>query len=499
MTCMVNEYKLECYHKIKSIGENGNLWIVEDSVTQNRFVMRKLPMDSQRVYQRLASIHHINIVEITDIFIYNGFLYVIEEYLSGELLSDVINTTKLSRRSVFSIGEQLLNALSVLHKYNIVHRDIKPENIMIDTYGNVKLIDFDIARIFTPDKNNDTTLKGSRDYAPPEQFGFAQSDQRTDIYSLGVTLNELAVGRFPEEKMCTGKLGIIIRRCIEFDPRRRYQSASQALKHMHRLEKKTILFALSAIILFFLFLFILITPKIFISNNKWSEIDEQASEALARFPVTSDVKPTISNTGPKSDTLSRNFSKPVAIFDSTEYQDRIIYVQDASQYPAFLMTENKEYGFSADLRHDVKFTGLVTKEDEQLFLICKLPDDTIVEFKFDDVFSDIYIQQGYYNNIEFEKTSPEYEILLNDLDENGTIDLLVTLAWRYRVDTPDPVNRYYLTEYSILWIIYLNEDKELVCSEPLYFNGNTPTLQTDTLIYDSFSTEWHTFQNGIWH
>ena len=202
--------------------------------------MRRLPADSLRLCQILGQIRHPNIVEIFDVFTYGGFLYVIEEYLEWELLSDRMDKAVLSHRCALNVGKQLLGALSVLHEHHIVHRDIKPENIMIDRAGNVKLIDFDIARIFSKDKSSDTVAKGSRAYAPPEQFGFAQSDCRADIYSLGVTLNELATGKLPEEKRCAGRLGAIVRRCTEFDPKRRYQTASQALSHISRLEKRSI-------------------------------------------------------------------------------------------------------------------------------------------------------------------------------------------------------------------------------------------------------------------
>ena len=78
MQTVIDEYKQECYDKIKSLGSKGNLWLVKDSVTQNRYIMRKVSMNMQEVYQRLAAIHHANTVAVIDTFSCDGFLYIIE-------------------------------------------------------------------------------------------------------------------------------------------------------------------------------------------------------------------------------------------------------------------------------------------------------------------------------------------------------------------------------------------------------------------------------------
>ncbi len=447
----VSEYKWECYKKIAPLGTKGNLWIVEDAVTGERFAMRKAPAHMQPIYEEIASIRHAGIVNITDLFLYQGFLYVVAEYLDWELLSDVIAGRKLSKRSIFSVGRQVFEALAALHEHHIIHRDIKPENIMMDAAGHVKLIDFDIARLYTEVKGSDTAAKGSRGYAPPEQFGFGQTDSRTDIYALGVTLNELAVGELPENKMCAGKLGIVVRRCTQFDPKRRYQSAAQALRHMNRLEKGTLLPVFGAALL------------------------------LAAATIKSAIP-----SGQQTD------------FAPVLYEDRIISVQNGRQYPAYLLTKDQEYHFTADLGDHNSAAVSAEKKNARLCITCTQPDNSAAKFQFDDVFAQVYSGQGYSSRTEPEQMQPEYELLFHDIDQNGTVDLLVTLAWRRRADTPNPANRYYITEYSTLWVIYTTQKGQLSCSKPLYFHGGTPTLQESGLIYDYEDTVWYVFSKGGW-
>lgn len=462
MSEISNEYKLECYQKVMSIGMNNNIWIAEDTVSKKRFVMRKLPIAMEPVYKKLSDIHHPNIVEIIDVFIYDGFLYIIEEYLKAKPLSDVIEAQKMPRRRVLSVGRQLLSALAVLHENNIIHRDIKPENIMMDEQGNVKLIDFDIARIFSEDKSRDTKIKGSRNYASPEQFGFAQSDGRADIYALGVTLNELATRKLPEDKMCSGILGIIIKRCIRFDPKKRYQSAAQALKHIN---------TLSMMVKIMIFAIIISALILFAAAIKPAQLSEQAvpEESSSRLKTP-------------------------------EYRNRIISVdmEYEEQYPALLMSEDKEYEFYTELGENIAIEASAEKTGGHMTLTCGLSTGDAAVFNFDDVFFKTYIEQGYYNNIELEKTSPEYEILLDDLNADGINDLLITLAWRRSVNTPDPADFYYLTEYSTLWVVYMSPEQELTCSEPLYFNGSRPKLENRELIFDDSEQTYITFKNGTW-
>ena len=140
---------------------------------------------------------------------------VVEEFIHGENLSARENF--LSESEAREILLQMCDGLKELHEQNIIHRDIKPSNLILQG-ERIRLIDFDAARIFKSGKEADTQLLGTRGYAPPEQYGSNQTDPRSDIYSLGVTIKTLLGDN------CGGRLKKILDKCTEYDPAHRYQS-----------------------------------------------------------------------------------------------------------------------------------------------------------------------------------------------------------------------------------------------------------------------------------
>lgn len=238
MSEAASEYRLECCQIRKELGTGGNLWLVEDAVTGEQMVLRRLSRSHEGVYEILKNLRHPSLTEVRDVFCCQGFLYVTETFLEGEPLTQVLREKGAGGALALSVAKQILGGLSLIHANGIIHRDIKPDNILLDSRGTARLIDFDIARLFSEEKCSDTTPKGTRAYAPPEQYGFRQTDCRADLYSLGVTVNELASGKLPEEGVCGGSLGSFVRRCTELDPRRRYQTADEALAYLGRLENR---------------------------------------------------------------------------------------------------------------------------------------------------------------------------------------------------------------------------------------------------------------------
>jgi len=165
--------------------------------------------------------------------------YVLEEYIAGKTLQDYLDEeTLLKQEQLQWYMQELCKALMVLHHAvpPIIHRDIKPGNIMISDSGKLKLLDFDAAREYKEECERDTVLLGTREYASPEQFGFMQTDVRSDIYSVGVMFAEL-LEHASVTKRYGKRAGKIIDRATMFDPENRYKSVTGLLKELQVLDK----------------------------------------------------------------------------------------------------------------------------------------------------------------------------------------------------------------------------------------------------------------------
>lgn len=151
-----------------------------------------------------ARLSHVNIVSVYDIGedLISGkkIHYIVMEYVDGETLKDLINKNKdgLSNHDIIDYSVQIAQALSSAHQSNIVHRDIKPQNILMDKYGLLKVTDFGIARVSTNATITYTSsILGTVHYISPEQAKGKFVDEKSDLYSLGVVMYEMATGKVP--------------------------------------------------------------------------------------------------------------------------------------------------------------------------------------------------------------------------------------------------------------------------------------------------------------
>lgn len=178
-------------------------------------------------YRLLAQFQISGIPEVYEAVSHDGQWLVLEEWLEGITVAEILKQGLYKESGVRTILSALCTSLSALHSIRIIHRDIKPENVMVTNEGNVRLIDFDAARVYKPDHTKDTVVLGTLGYAAPEQFGFHQSDQRTDIYALGVLMNVMLTGEHPSVKSYRGRLGKVIETCIQTNPEKRFQSVEE--------------------------------------------------------------------------------------------------------------------------------------------------------------------------------------------------------------------------------------------------------------------------------
>lgn len=190
---------------------------------ENIFVKRKYNSTIKGFLMYLCEKPHNNLPLIVEV---NEDYYVME-YIKGVTLAEFCKTNTISLSVAKKFVLQLLDAVEVLHKHNIVHRDINPDNIIISDDGTLKLIDFDIAREIVKNKSHDTQILGTVGYAAPEQFGFTQTDERSDIYAIGVLYKFMVCDILDKNKFSDTQLLKIITKCTQIDQKARYKNVSK--------------------------------------------------------------------------------------------------------------------------------------------------------------------------------------------------------------------------------------------------------------------------------
>ena len=201
----------------------GTVSVVRHKKSGTRYVFRRYS-GSGEVYRRLLPVLCPHLPQIMEAEEQDGQTAVLEEYVQGDTLAELLMGARLTEREARQVTMQLCQALHVLHSMGAVHRDVKPENVILRGSDAV-LIDFDAARIYKVASESDTQVLGTTGFAAPEQYGIFQSDERADIFSLGVLLNIMLTGKHPSREMAAGKMGRIVRKCTMTAPEQRYQSA----------------------------------------------------------------------------------------------------------------------------------------------------------------------------------------------------------------------------------------------------------------------------------
>ena len=199
--------------------EKSKIYLVFDTKNRRMLVEKHL-LGNLPIYERLLELPHPYLPKLYEVRYGPEETVIVEEYIEGRSVAEAHPTEKQLRKWLLELCE----VLSHLHRNQIVHRDIKPSNLLIGADGHIRLIDFDAAREEKPQAESDTRLIGTRGYAPPEQYGFAQTDGRADIYALGVTFQEL-LGKETKKR----RWRHILKRCTALEPKRRYRYAWQII------------------------------------------------------------------------------------------------------------------------------------------------------------------------------------------------------------------------------------------------------------------------------
>lgn len=296
---------------IKNARDKNNILVAQRAIAEAN-MMKKLD--------------HPYLPRIVDIIEESQLIYVIMDYVEGESLDKVLYEYGAQQQeSVIEWGQQLCKVLEYLHTCDppIIYRDMKPSNIVLQPNGSIKLLDFGIAREYKEHNIADTVNLGTKGYAAPEQFGNnGQTDARTDIYCLGVTLYHLLTGKSPCEEPyelypirswnsnLSSGLEHIIQKCTHANPENRYQSCTELLyalnhykemDHSYRKKQKSKLYIfIMVFIAALLFLSMGITGIVMqkrINNNNYIrnlQLAEKAvtdTEKIELYSKAIDIKP----------------------------------------------------------------------------------------------------------------------------------------------------------------------------------------------------------------
>ena len=246
---MADVYKAKCHRLNRFVA----IKILKQEYSNDAKFVAKFRAEAQSV----AGLSHPNIVNVYDVGEDDGLYYIVMELVEGITLKKFIEKKgRLDVREAIGIGIQIAQGMEAAHNNHIIHRDIKPQNIIISKDGKVKVTDFGIAKAATSNTITSNAM-GSVHYISPEQARGGYSDEKSDIYSLGVTIYEMILGKVPFEGESTVSVALahiqdeaatlheldpevplslskIVQKCMQKKPDMRYMTAASLISDLKR-------------------------------------------------------------------------------------------------------------------------------------------------------------------------------------------------------------------------------------------------------------------------
>ena len=230
MANFVQKIYFDNYEAINNENNDENICFVKNTVTNEICIQKIVALYQKEIYDYLLKNHIPNTPKIYNMKLIVESIAILCEYIDGMTLTDYLNNIYLKNvpfndKTFYKQMNTLCDIIKNLQKTKIIiHRDIKPDNIMIDKNDNLYLIDFDSAKIYDPNVDEDTHKLGTEKYAAPEQYGFGASNKTTDIYAIGKIINDYT--SIIENNELSKKISPIIEKCCKVDYRDRYKNIS---------------------------------------------------------------------------------------------------------------------------------------------------------------------------------------------------------------------------------------------------------------------------------
>ena len=228
---------LSLYQDEEMIGGREDVVIVRNSEDGMLYVKKLLTVYDKSVYEYLKDHPVDHMPKIYALYKSDNCLIVIEEYIEGKTLADIIEKEPLAEKKAIETAVCVCGILRELQSLPtpVIHRDIKPANIIVRDDGEVYLLDMNAAKWYDPDETDDTRYMVTTNFAAPEQagFGLSASSKKTDIYGVGMLLNFMLTGESPKVKRSSGRIWDVIESCIRLEPEDRY-TVEELIKELEK-------------------------------------------------------------------------------------------------------------------------------------------------------------------------------------------------------------------------------------------------------------------------